>query len=143
FHDVGKMGIADDILFKSEKLSLKEYDEIKKHPMKGARILSVISMFKDVVPIVKYHHERLDGKGYPEGLIKDQIPFLARIVSVADAFDAMMSDRHYRSKLQLNDAVNQLTGGSGTQFDAEVVRVFVGMLDQYAVMEDEVAYTYE
>ncbi len=68
FHDVGKMGITDDILFKSEKLSLNEYDEIKKHPIKGARILSVISMFKHVVPIVRSHHERVDGKGYPDGI---------------------------------------------------------------------------
>lgn len=143
FHDVGKMGIADDILFKSEKLSSKEYDEIKKHPMKGARILSVISMFNNVVPIVKCHHERIDGRGYPDGLKGEEIPFLARIVSVADAFDAMMSDRHYRSKLDLGAAIGQLTGGAGTQFDARVVEKFVAMLVNYSEMEKEVACTYE
>ncbi len=143
FHDVGKMGIADDILFKSEKLSINEYDEIKKHPTKGARILSVISMFKNVVPIVKCHHERIDGKGYPDGLKDEQIPFYAKIVSVADAFDAMMSDRHYRSKLDLNAAINQLLGGSGTQFDSQIVSKFVSMLEGYAEMEKEIAYTYE
>ena len=142
FHDVGKMGITDDILFKSEKLTVREYDEIKKHPTKGARILSVISMFKDVVPIVRCHHERIDGKGYPDGLKGEQIPFLAKIVSVADAFDAMMSDRHYRSKLNLDAAINQLLGGSGTQFDSEVVSKFVGMLGEYAQMEKEIAYTF-
>jgi len=94
FHDIGKIGTADDILFKTDKLSYDEYEEIKKHPLKGAYILSAISMFKDVVPLVKYHHERIDGKGYPEGLKGDEIPFLARILTVADAFDAMMSDRN-------------------------------------------------
>jgi putative nucleotidyltransferase with HDIG domain len=142
FHDVGKMGITDDILFKREKLTVREYDEIKKHPTKGARILSVISMFKDVVPIVRCHHERIDGKGYPDGLKGEQIPFLAKIVSVADAFDAMMSDRHYRSKLNLDAAIKQLLGGSGTQFDSEVVSKFVGMLGEYAQMEKEIAYTF-
>ncbi len=143
FHDVGKMGIADDILFKSDKLSAKEYDEIKKHPTKGARILSVISMFKNVIPIVKCHHERIDGKGYPDGLKGDQIPFLAKVVSVADAFDAMMSDRHYRSKLDLSAAINQLLVGSGTQFDSQVVSKFTEMLGNYAEMEKEIAYTYD
>lgn len=136
FHDVGKMGIADDILFKSEKLSPKEYDEIKKHPLKGARILSVISMFRDVVPIIKCHHERMDGKGYPDGLRGPEIPFLARIVSVADAFDAMMSDRHYRSRLDLNSTIKQLVDGSGTQFDATVVEKFISILDSLPYIED-------
>jgi putative nucleotidyltransferase with HDIG domain len=143
FHDVGKMGITDDILFKSEKLSVKEYDEIKKHPMKGARILSVISMFKDVVPIVKCHHERIDGMGYPDGLLGIEIPFLARIVSVADAFDAMMSDRHYRSKLDLKSTITQLKEGAGTQFDTQVVEKFIDMLDNFSEIEKEIAYTYE
>lgn len=143
FHDVGKMGITDDILFKREKLDYREYEEIKKHPLKGARILSVISMFKDVVPIVKCHHERIDGKGYPEGLKGDQIPYLARIVSVADAFDAMMSDRHYRSKLDLKSAINQLIEGAGTQFDAEVVHKFVSMLANFPAIEKELSVTYE
>ena len=143
FHDVGKMGISDDILFKSDKLTPEEYDEIKKHPTKGARILSVISMFKDVIPVIKSHHERIDGKGYPEGLKGDEIPFLARIVSVADAFDAMMSDRHCRSKLSLDEAINQLIGGSGTQFDSRVVEKFVSMLGSYPDMVKEVACTYQ
>ena len=75
FHDIGKIGTADDILFKTDKLEYDEYEEIKKHPLKGAYILSAISMFKDVVPLVKYHHERFDGKGYPEGLKGEEIPF--------------------------------------------------------------------
>ena len=143
FHDVGKIGTADDILLKTESLNEREYEEIKKHPLKGAHILSAVSMFKDVVPLVKCHHERVDGRGYPEGLRGDEIPFLARIISVADAFDAMMSDRLYRSKLNLEDAKKQLIGGSGTQFDGEVVNVFIKLLEDYGQMVAEVAATYE
>lgn len=144
FHDVGKIGTADDILLKTDKLNEKDFLEIKKHPLKGAHILSAVSMFREVVPIVKCHHERMDGKGYPDGLTAGDIPFLARIISVADAFDAMMSDRHYRSKLQLEEAKNQLVQGAGTQFDAEVVRRFIGLLDRsYGQMVGEVAATYE
>jgi putative nucleotidyltransferase with HDIG domain len=143
FHDVGKMGISDDILFKSDKLSPSEYDVIKKHPTKGARILSVISMFKNVIPVVKSHHERIDGKGYPDGLKGDEIPFLARIVSFADAFDAMMSERHDRSKLDLDSAVKQLIIGSGTQFDSRIVDKFVNMLENFEEIEKELAYTYD
>ena len=145
FHDVGKIGTADDILLKTERLDKEEYQEIKKHPLKGARILSAVSMFKDVVPIVKCHHERMDGTGYPEGLVMNEIPYLARIISVADAFDAMMSDRLYRSKLNLEDARNQLIECSGTQFDADIVKVFIRMLDEegYEQMLAETAATYE
>jgi putative nucleotidyltransferase with HDIG domain len=142
FHDVGKMGITDDILYKSEKLSRREYEEIKKHPTKGARILSVISMFKNVVPIVKCHHERIDGRGYPDGLKGDEIPLLSRIIAVADAFDAMMSDRHYRSKLDLNSAIKQLIDGAGTQFDAYIVEKFVEILSDYPVIKRDLACTY-
>lgn len=142
FHDVGKMGITDDILFKSEKLDKREFEEIKKHPIKGARILSAISMFRDVVPIVKCHHERIDGSGYPEGLKGNEIPLLARIVSVADAFDAMLSDRHYRSKLDLKSAIDQLIEGSGTQFDGDIVRLFISMLDNFKDIQKELASTY-
>jgi putative nucleotidyltransferase with HDIG domain len=135
FHDVGKMGITDDILMKNDKLDVREYEEIKKHPMRGARILSAISIFREIVPIVKCHHERIDGKGYPEGLKGDEIPYLARILSIADAFDAMMSDRHYRTKLDLESATNQLVEGAGTQFDADMVHKFVSMLDNYQYIE--------
>ena len=128
FHDVGKIGTADDILLKTEGLNSDEYDEIKKHPLKGAHILSAISMFKDIVPLVKCHHERIDGKGYPEGLAGDEIPFLAKIISVADSFDAMTSDRTYRSKMLIEDTVTQLTRGAGTQFDKEIVDVFLKLL---------------
>ncbi len=131
FHDVGKIGTADDILSKSETLSNEEYEEIKKHPLKGAHILSAVSMFKNVVPIVKCHHERIDGKGYPEGIKGDQIPYFAKIISVADAFDAMMSDRQYRKRLYLDKALEQLRAGKGTQFDDQIVDSFIEVLQNY------------
>lgn len=137
FHDVGKIGTADDILSKAERLSKDEFDEIKKHPLKGAHILSAVSMFKEVVPIVKCHHERIDGNGYPEGLRGDEIPYYAKIISVADAFDAMMSDRQYRSKLDLGTAIEQLKGGRDTQFDAEIVDVFVDILKDFDSIQED------
>lgn len=130
FHDIGKIGTADDILLKNDKLSDAELKEIQKHPLKGARILSAVSMFKDVVPVVKCHHERIDGTGYPEGLSGESIPLLARIISVADAFDAMMSDRIYRSRLNIDQARQQLLNGAGTQFDAYIVSVFINIIDR-------------
>lgn len=138
FHDVGKIGTADDILLKNQKLSDKEYEEVKKHPLKGAQILSAVSMFKEIVPLVKQHHERIDGKGYPEGLKGDEISFLSRIITVADSFDAMMSDRMYRSKLGLDEAIQQLVLGRGTQFDARVVDTLLVIIEQYDNLLEEV-----
>lgn len=128
FHDIGKIGTADDILNKANKLTKEEYDVIKQHPIKGARILSATSMFHDIVPLVKYHHEWVDGSGYPEGLAGDEIPFLASILTVADAFDAMTSDRSYRKKLDIKHAREQLVEGSGIQFDARVTAVFIRVI---------------
>jgi putative nucleotidyltransferase with HDIG domain len=129
FHDIGKIGTADDILLKSQTLSSDEYEEVKRHPIKGAMILSAVSMFADIVPIVRHHHEHMDGRGYPDGLKGDQIDPLSRIISVADAFDAMMSDRHYRRHLSLDETRRQLIQGAGTQFDARVVGVMLEALD--------------
>jgi len=143
FHDVGKIGTSDDILFKTEKLNDREYEEIKKHPERGAKILSAISMFKEVVPIVKCHHERVDGRGYPSGLKSDEIPFMARIIAVGDAFDAMLSDRHYRSKLKFNDAMSQLIQGSGTQFDKQVVDAFVSRMSDFEEIIKDELFAYE
>jgi HD-GYP domain-containing protein (c-di-GMP phosphodiesterase class II) len=99
-------------------------------------------MFKDVVPLVKCHHERINGTGYPEGLKGEEIPFLARIISAADAFDAMMSDRLYRSKLDLGEAISQLEKNAGTQFDENIVRVFVELLKDYDSMQEELQATF-
>lgn len=100
-------------------------------------------MFQDVVPLVKYHHERIDGKGYPEGLKGDEIPFLARILSVADAFDAMTTDRKYRSKLNIEDAILQFKMNAGTQFDAEVVDMLIKILDDFETMKKELDETFK
>lgn len=135
FHDVGKIGTADDILLKKESLSTEEYEEVKQHPIKGAMILSAVSMFQDIVPIVRHHHEHMDGSGYPDGIKGDQIELLARIISVADAFDAMMSDRHYRRHLTLEETRKQLIQGAGSQFDARIVEVFLQMLQNDAELQ--------
>lgn len=137
FHDIGKIGTADDILLSGKKLSKLEFEEIRKHPLTGANILSALSMFKDIVPLVMFHHERVDGKGYPNCLKGDEIPFLAKILAIADSFDAMTTNRLYRKKLSLNDAIAQLMKGSGSQFDPIVVDKFIGLLKSGVVKLDE------
>jgi putative nucleotidyltransferase with HDIG domain len=136
FHDIGKIGTANDLLLKSEKLFPDEYEEIKKHSLTGAHILSVISFFKDVIPIVRSHHERIDGTGYPDGLTGDDIPYLAKIVSIADAFDAMMSDRMYRSRLEKDNIKQELLRGVGKQFDYHLVKTFIEIMDTLPPTED-------
>ena len=129
FHDIGKIGIPDKILTKEDKLSEEEYNEIKKHPAIGKQIIGNSTIFRDIVPIVYSHHERYDGKGYPQGLKGDQIPFLARIVAVADAFDAMTSRRSYRDELDLELVRNTIVNNISIQFDPEVAEAFIRILD--------------
>lgn len=130
FHDIGKIGTADDILLKTDTLDEAEYEEIKRHPVKGAMILSAVSMFEGIVPAIRHHHERFDGKGYPDGLAGEDIELSARIVAVADAFDAMTSDRQYRTHLTIDDAIDQLRDGAGTQFDPEVVACLLHLIEE-------------
>lgn len=129
FHDIGKIGISDTILLKPSKLTDEEYNELKKHPSIGKQIVSTSSIFRDIVPIIYSHHERYDGNGYPQKLKGDQISFLARIVSVADAFDAMTSKRSYRDEMDLEYVKNQIKEGTGTQFDPEVANVMLNILE--------------
>jgi putative nucleotidyltransferase with HDIG domain len=138
FHDIGKISTSDEILKKTDMLSGSEYEIIKQHPLKGAHILSAVSMFEDAVPLIKCHHEWVDGSGYPFGLKGEGIPFLGRILSVADAFDAMTSTRHYRLKLNLDNAKDQLIKGSGTQFDKQIADMFIRVvIDNFkAIMEE-------
>jgi putative nucleotidyltransferase with HDIG domain len=144
FHDIGKIGTSDEILKKTDMLSGQEYDIIKQHPLKGAHILSAVSMFEDAVPLIKCHHEWVDGSGYPLGLKGEEIPFLGRILSVADAFDAMTSTRHYRLKLNLENAKDQLVKGSGTQFDKQVVDIFIAVvIDNFDAVMNEFESTQE
>ena len=129
FHDIGKIGIPDSILLKTDKLSDDEYSEIKNHPSIGAHILGAASIFKNIIPIVKHHHERFDGRGYPSGLKGDEIPFLARIAAVADTFDAMTSKRSYRNALDLQFVKEEIQRCKGTQFDPQIADVFLDILD--------------
>ena len=128
FHDIGKIGIPDAILLKTNKLTDDEYSEIKNHPAIGAHILSNASIFADIIPIVKHHHERYDGKGYPSRLVGEDIPYLARIVSVADTFDAMTSHRSYRQALDFGYTMNEIERCKGTQFDPAIADIFLEIL---------------
>lgn len=124
-HDTGKAGIPTEILTKTTKLTDEEYNIIKKHPVSGAEILRHIQVLKPTIPIILYHHEKFDGTGYPSGLKKKQIPLGARIMSVADAFDAMVYGRPYRERMDIPSAVKEIKRKSGTQFDPKIVDVFL------------------
>ncbi len=130
FHDIGKIGISDAILLKESKLTDDEYSEIKNHPSIGKHILSNATIFQDIIPIVYHHHERYDGRGYPKQLKGEEIPLLARIVAVSDAFDAMTSKRSYRNELDLDFVKNEFDRCSGTQFDPEIASIFLNILNQ-------------
>lgn len=127
-HDVGKLGISETILFKPGRLTMEEYDIVKKHVTLGADILEASNAFGDLIPIIRHHHERYDGLGYPDGLEGEKIPLEARILSVADSVEAMASDRPYRRGLDNQEVIEELEGCSGTQFDPLVVKVFVEIL---------------
>lgn len=129
FHDIGKIGIPDSILLKTTRLDDNEYSEIKNHPAIGAHILSNATVFQDIIPIVKHHHERFDGNGYPSKLKGNDIPYLARITSIADSFDAMTSKRSYRDSLSIDIVKTEILKNSGTQFDPEIASVFLNILD--------------
>ena len=131
FHDIGKIGVPDSILQKEGKLSDDEYSEIKNHPSIGAHILSTASIFQDILPIVKHHHERYDGKGYPSQLAGENIPYLARITAVADTFDAMTSKRSYRDSLPLDYVISEFERCKGTQFDPKIADVFLDILNNH------------
>lgn len=129
FHDIGKIGIPDSILQKQAKLTDEEYSEIKNHPSIGVHILGSAKLFKDILPIVKHHHERYDGRGYPSGLKGEDIPYLARIAAVADTFDAMTSKRSYRDALDLQFVKDEIKRCEGTQFDPQIAEVFLDILN--------------
>jgi len=124
-HDIGKIGIDDQILRKTERLNSDEFSEIKRHVNIGAEIIDHVKQLRSIIPGVKYHHEMIDGTGYPEGLKGEKIPIIAKIVSVTDTFDAMTTDRPYRKALSKEMAINELRRCSGTQFDREVVEAFI------------------
>lgn len=131
FHDIGKIGVPDSILLKTDKLTDDEYSEIKNHPTIGAHILSTATIFKNLIPIVKHHHEKYDGTGYPGKLKGEEIPFFARIAAVADTFDAMTSKRSYRDPLPLDVVIAEFERCKGTQFDPKIADVFLDILNNH------------
>ena len=137
FHDIGKIGVPDSILLKNAKLTDEEYSEIKNHPSIGAHILSNATIFKDALPVVKHHHERYDGTGYPGKLKGEDIPLLARIAAVADSFDAMTSRRTYRNSLDLDFVKAEIEKCKGTQFDLACADAFLDILNnEYSKIEE-------
>ena len=124
-HDIGKIGVPDSILNKPGKLTDIEYEIMKEHPAIGDQIVSKVNILKPMADIVRHHHERIDGKGYPDGLKGEEISLASRIVAIADAFDAMTSKRAYRENVRIDEAVAELSRHKGTQFDAAIIEVIL------------------
>ena len=143
FHDIGKIGIPDAILRKEAKLTDDEYSEIKNHPAIGAHILSSAVIFQNIIPIVKHHHEKYDGTGYPGRLKGEEIPYLARIAAIADTFDAMTSKRSYRDSLPMDVVIAEFERCKGTQFDPELDDVFLDILKNHYDEIEKIRETYK
>ena len=131
-HDIGKIGINDSILNKTSQLTDQEFDIIKSHPMIGVNIVAPLGLDKDELAIIRNHHERWDGEGYPDGLAAKKIPLLSRILVVADSFDAMSSDRAYRKAIPLEKCIDELIQNKGTQFDPDVVDASIEVFSKHA-----------
>lgn len=129
-HDIGKIFVRQDILNKPARLTDAEYELVKLHPVKGEELISDIEELKEIAKIIRYHHERWDGKGYPEGLSGEEIPLESRILAVADSFEAMTSERPYKRALTVREAIEELKRCSGTQFDPKIVDVMVSILEE-------------
>ena len=129
-HDIGKIGVPDSVLNKPGRLTQEEYQLMKQHTVIGGEILKDIGMIPGIDIGAKYHHERYDGRGYPEGLAGDEIPYIARIIAVADAYDAMTSNRVYRMHLNQEVVLQELKDGAGRQFDPEIVEALIRMLEE-------------
>jgi HD-GYP domain-containing protein (c-di-GMP phosphodiesterase class II) len=126
-HDAGRVGIPDEILHKRSKLDSAEYDTVKQHTVKGASLLEPLEILEPALPIILYHHERYDGTGYPKGLKKEAIPLGARILAVANAFEAMVCERPYRKSVPVQEAAKEIASHAGTQFDPKVVEAFLSI----------------
>ncbi|MGC8976165.1 MAG: HD domain-containing phosphohydrolase [Candidatus Ratteibacteria bacterium] len=136
-HDIGKLGIKDEILLKKSKLDEKEFEIIKQHPLITIKIIEPLNLKKEEVNACLYHHERIDGKGYPYGLTGEYIPVYAKIIAVADAYSAMTSERPYRKKMSKEEAIEELRRNAGRQFDKDIVEVFVDIISQKEVKNNE------
>ena len=124
-HDLGKVGGINTLITKPQKLDGNEYEMVKQHPLYGAKIVEPLGLPQTVCDVILQHHERPDGKGYPNGIVKDQISIYAKIVSIADSYDAMTSQRAYRNNLPASEALEEIRSKSGTQFDPEITELFV------------------
>ena len=129
-HDVGKIGVPNDIINKPSSLTEDEFAKIKEHPGMGAKILENIKEDPELTIAARYHHERFDGKGYPDGLSGFDIPEVARIIAVADSYDAMSSDRSYRKSLSQEEIISELTKGKGTQFDPKFADIMISIMKE-------------
>jgi HD-GYP domain-containing protein (c-di-GMP phosphodiesterase class II) len=123
-HDAGQISIPEKVLMKRGELTGHEYAIVKRHPVKGAEILSKFRPLKPIIPIIKYHHENFDGSGYPKGLKGNDIPLEARILAVVSCFEAMITDKPYRKALSISQAIKEVNKNSGLQFDPKVVEIF-------------------
>lgn len=130
-HDIGKIAVPDYIINKPGKLTAAEFEKMKFHPLAGAQILSRVEFPYPIVPVVRHHHERWDGQGYPDGLSGEAIPLTARVLTVVDCFDAVREDRHYRKGMSREEAIDLILRGSGTQFDPSVVGTFIAHLHEF------------
>ena len=130
FHDIGKIGVKDNILTKTDHLTDEEYEEIKKHPLVGYDLLESNDIFVKMLPMIRNHHERYDGKGYPQGLAGKQIPLEARILGIADAYDAMSSPRSFRDALTQDAIRNEIFNGIGSQFDPQYAEIMLDMIKE-------------
>ena len=128
-HDVGKIGVPDEVINKPGRLTDEEFSKIKKHPGIGGKILSNIQEMPELAAGAKWHHERYDGKGYPQGLAGEDIPEEARIIAVADAYDAMTSNRSYRGSLPQHIVRSEIEKGKGSQFDPKFADIMLKMID--------------
>jgi putative nucleotidyltransferase with HDIG domain len=127
-HDIGKIGVSETLLLKKTKLDTAEFESIKQHPVEGLNILRPLNFLNDIIPAVYHHHERYDGTGYPDGLAGEDIPYWARIVQVADTYDAMTSDRPYRAAYSKSQAITEISRCAGTQLDPNVTHTMLKIL---------------
>jgi putative nucleotidyltransferase with HDIG domain len=129
-HDIGKIGIPDSILFKPGSLTDDEFEFIKQHPVRGAELVRTNNCLREMVPLIRHHHEHFDGQGYPDGLQGREIPLEARILCVADSVQAMESDRPYRKALSRREIISELKENAGTQFDPIIIKAYLKVIQK-------------
>jgi putative two-component system response regulator len=135
-HDIGKLAVHEEVLRKPEPLNEEEWEEMRQHAVVGERMCGFFKLPPAVAEIVRSHHERWDGTGYPDGLAQESIPYLARIIAVADAFDSMRSERPYQRRLTLPEVKRRLRGGAGHQWDPTIVRAFLQLVERERLGEE-------